>query len=93
MPKKTACLCMEHLNLYKPKGVKSYYQCSEAHLCGRTQYTEEDIATFEKIKAMNAKQLNTIQDVIATRFRPEESETWENILDTIIDGTQKKLNK
>ena len=92
MMKKTACMCMDHLNLYKPKDVKSYYQCSEPHLCGSTQYTEEDIATFEKIKAMNLKDLHSFSDFIATRFRPEETETWGNILDSIIDGTQKKSN-
>eukprot|EP00116_Pleurobrachia_bachei_P002633 sb/3462895/ len=65
--------------------VKSYYQCSEPHLCGRTQYTEEDISIFEKIKAMNLKERNSFRDFMETRFRPEETETWGNILDTIID--------
>ena len=92
MFEKTACLCMDHLNLYKPKGVKSYYQCSEPHLCGKTQYTEEDIAIFEKIKAKNAKQLNDLQDSIYSRFRPEETEVWADILGSIMDSKTKSDN-
>ena len=66
---------MQHLQVYKPGNWKTYYQCSEPHLCGSTKFSDKDLVAIERL----TREYDEYHGRRRIRIRPEEGMPFDNI--------------